>query len=71
MSPSDRRDLKLGAPYHFTPAAFSGEKSAVLPGGKPVPRAVTGKIVFIHWAHRYFVVEYELNGCKLEEAIKF
>ena len=71
MFPSDRRNLKLGAPYHFTPAAFSGEKSAVLPGGRPVPRTVIGEIVFIHPTHRYFVVEYELNGCKLKEAIKF
>lgn len=62
---------RLGAPYTFTPAAFLTETSAVLPGRKPVPREVEGKIIYINHPHCYFTVEYEVNGYKLRQSIKF
>lgn len=43
----------------------------MLPGQKPVPREVTGTIIHINQAHRYFTVEYEVNGYKLRQGIKF
>lgn len=61
----------LGAPYTFVPAAFLTEKSAVMPGGVPVPRAVTGKITYINRAHSYFTVTYQINGYDLRQSIKF
>ena len=61
----------LGAPFTFTPAAFLQEKSAVLPGQQPVPRAVTGTITYINWAHGWFRVTYEVNGVELSQGIKF
>ena len=65
------KEPHIGAPYRFTPAAFLREKSAMLPGQKPVPREVTGTIIHINQAHRYFTVEYEVNGYKLRQGIKF
>ena len=62
---------ELGAPYTFTPAAFLQEKSAMLPGQKPIPRAVTGTIAYINWPHRWFRVTYTVNGVELSQGIKF
>lgn len=61
----------LGAPYRFTPAAFYQERSAVLPGQKPVPREVDGVITYINWAHCWFKVTYKLNGYEMSQGIKF
>lgn len=71
QTPQKRFVPELGKSYTFTPAAFLQEKSATLPGQKPVPRAVTGEIIYINWAHSYFTVEYEVNGYKLRQGIKF
>lgn len=62
---------RIGAPYTFTPAAFLMETTSVLPGRKPVSREVTGKIIYINHPHTYFTVEYEVNGYKLRQSIKF
>ena len=61
----------LGAPYRFTPAAFYQERSAVLPGQKPIPREVTGTITYINWPHSWFLVAYTINGYQMRQAIKF
>lgn len=61
----------MGAAYSFTPAAFLQERTATLPGQKPVPREVTGKITYINWAHHWFRVTYKVNGTELSQGIKF
>lgn len=64
-------DIRIGAAYSFTPAAFVGEHTGTLPGKKKLPREVTGRIIYINEAHRYFTVAYEVNGYRLHESIKF
>lgn len=63
--------IRIGAPYRFVPAAFTGEKSGKIPGGKEVPRSVNGKITYINREHRFFQVTFEVNGYILHECIKF
>lgn len=62
---------RLGAAYHFTPAAFLGENAGGFPERSKIPRSVTGRIIYINWAHRYFTVAYEVHGYELKEGIKF
>ena len=62
---------ELGDVYTFIPDAFSGETSAHLPGRQPIPRRVTGKVVCINDAHRYFRVEHDIHGYHLSECFKF
>ena len=54
--------MQIGDPYPFTPTAFEGEaeakqdkKSKQKPYIKP--RKLTGRVIFIHPAGRYFTVE--------------
>lgn len=62
----------LGEKFYFTPAAFVGEfNNPARSGRRDVPRSVTGRVVYINDNHRYFDVEYEVNGVKLREAFKF
>lgn len=63
--------IRIGGPYHFVPAAFTGEKAGLTFGGKDLPRHVRGTVTFIHRAHRFFLVTFEVNGCTLRECIKF
>lgn len=64
-------DIQLGAPYSFVPSAFIGERSGSLLGQKEAPRKVSGRITYINWAHRFFTVTAEVNGCTLHESFKF
>lgn len=50
---------ELGMPYRFCPAGIEGREE------------VTGRIVFIHHAHRYFNVRYPAGDSCLTESIKF
>lgn len=34
-------------------------------------KEVTGTVIFIHWPHRYYRVEYESAGCIGHECFKF
>lgn len=61
-------NIIIGAPYRFVPAAAMAEKGA---SGRYESTPVTGRIRYINRAHRYFAVEYEINGYKLQECIKF
>lgn len=63
--------VRVGKAYRFTPSAFIGERAGELPGQKPIPRTVTGKITYINRAHRYFLVVYQLGGRELSECIKY
>ena len=62
---------RLGDKYSFTPEAFIGEREGVAPGRVPIPRRVTGKVVCINDAHRWFRVAYEVHGYRLSECFKF
>ncbi len=66
------REPHLGDAYRFVPSAFVGETSGQEPGGRvDIPRAVTGRIVYINWPHRFFTVAFTVNGAELKESIKF
>ena len=32
---------------------------------------MTGKVIYVHAAHRVFTVEYEVNGRRLRESFKY
>lgn len=62
----------LGDSYRFVPSAFVGETSGRDPRWKKeIPRAVTGRIVYINRAHRFFTVAFTVHGVELKESIKF
>lgn len=61
----------IGDPYRFTPSGFTGESAGRTLGGQEVPRAVTGRIVYINQAHRFFTVAFTVNGVELKESFKF
>jgi len=63
---------RVGDPYRFTPSAFEGETSDQgATWKKAIPRSVTGRIVYINQAHRFFTVAFTINGAELKESIKF
>ncbi len=63
--------IEIGRPYRFTPSAFTAEKEGVL-GGKAVLRKLTGTIVWINVAHRFFLVTATLpNGYTVRECFHF
>jgi len=63
--------IEVGKAYRFIPSAFSGEKTGQV-GGHAVPRAVTGRIVWIHRRHRFFLVEVTIHDhFLLRECFKF
>ena len=53
--------MQLGDPYPFTPSAFEGEAEAKQDKKSKQtyrkPRRLTGRVIFIHPAGRYFTVE--------------
>lgn len=63
--------IRIGGPYRFIPSAFTGEKTGMTFGGKEMPRQVCGTVTFVHRAHRFFLVTFEVNGYTLRESIKF
>lgn len=63
--------MQLGDTIKFTPSAFTNEKAGSMPGRKPIPRQLTGTIVYIHPEGRYFTLQAELNGQTLRESYNF
>lgn len=63
--------IRIGGPYHFVPAAFTGEKAGMTLGREELPRQVQATVTFIHREHRFFLVAFEVNGYTLRECIKF
>lgn len=62
----------IGDPYRFVPSSFEGESAGTGPEWKrAMPRAVTGRIVYINRAHRFFTVAFTVHGVELKESIKF
>lgn len=61
--------IKIGDKYCFKPSAFF-TSTAQFGDASPV-KTVTGTVVYINEAHRYFRVEYVLPGCIGHECFKF
>ena len=64
-------DIQLGAAYSFVPTAFIDVVAGWPSKHKETPRRVTGRVTYINWAHRFFVVTFDVNGCTLNESFKF
>lgn len=64
--------MQIGDKVRFIPSGFGAEQTkSPLPGKKdPPPRYVTGKVVYINLAHRYYTAEYEVFGITLRESFK-
>mgnify|MGYP000013155539 FL=1 len=48
-----------------------GETFLFRPAGLPQGRTVTGTVIYINRAHRFFTVLYELNGSIFRESFKY
>lgn len=60
---------KLGDLHHFMSGHFVTKDD---PRGFSPSMPRVGKVIYIHATHRYFTVEYEVQGGKrLRESIKF
>lgn len=60
--------VALGEKYRFKPSAFTNEDPG---GGRPKNSQVTGRVIYIHATHRFFTVEYEVDGHRLRENFKY
>lgn len=60
--------MYIGKPFSWTPAAFEGASGIC--NIKRLAR-VSGRVVYINEAHRYFTAEADINGKKLKESFKF
>ena len=63
--------MKTGEKYRFTPHAFIGEVGKGKSALPCIPRRVTGRIVYINEAHRYFTVEASVDWATIRESFKF
>lgn len=61
--------MNIGDTYTWAPAAFEGLTGIERENGKV--RSVSGRIVYINEAHRYYTAEAECNGYKLRESFKY
>lgn len=64
----------IGEKVRFRPAAFTAEANR--PDQRrqdifDIPRMVTGRIWYINEPHRFYDVEYVVNGHTLHESFKF
>ncbi len=48
-----------------------GETFLFRPAGLPQGRTVTGTVIYINRAHRFFTVQYELAGRRFRESFKY
>lgn len=65
-------DIQLGASYSFVPEAFIDIHTPSRPSKqKEIPQKVTGRVICINRAHRFFVAAFEVNGCALSDSFKF
>lgn len=60
--------MNIGDTYTWTPSAFEGASGIC--SIKKLAR-VSGRVVYINEAHRYFTAEADINGKKLRESFKF
>lgn len=57
-----KQKFRVGDEYRFRPAALMSEGNE---NGNHRVEKVTGTITYINHAHRYFLVEYRLNGYRM------
>lgn len=62
---------RIGMAYQFTPASLCCEYETPQSKDRRKPPTVTGLVVAVNAAHRYFVAEYKINGYTMRESIKF
>lgn len=62
--------MRLGDTVTFVPHFMEGELRGSC-GKRQRPQEVTGTVVWIHPKHRFFEVEYTVNGTKLRQALYF
>ena len=60
---------ELGDKIRFRPAAWCENPDQYVVW--QADKEVTGTVIFIHWPHRYYRVEYESAGCIGHECFKF
>lgn len=63
--------MYIGEPWSWTPCAYETQFEEQDPRSIRKKNSVTGKIVYINEAHRYFTAEAEVYGYKLRESFKF
>lgn len=63
--------MYIGEPWSWTPCAYEAMSGAANQRSTRGKGSVTGKIVYINSAHRYFVAEAEVQGGKIRECFKF
>ena len=61
---------EVGAPYRWTPSAFTEHNSGVA-GMLGASVRVSGRIVYVDLEHRYFRAEAACEGGVLHECFKF
>lgn len=62
---------KIGSSVTFTPTAFTEGTCSKGLGGAEVPRKITGTVTFINRRHRFYTVEYKIDGRTMRECFKF
>ena len=62
--------MRVGDKITWTPSAFESEVSGERADKMRKLRAVTGRIVYIHPAGRYYMAEARVNGAVLRECFK-
>lgn len=63
--------MYIGEPWSWTPCAYEVQYGEQDSRSIREKNCVTGKIVYINRAHRYFIAEAEVYGYKLREGFKF
>lgn len=60
--------IGIGMKVSFVPAFVPGSQNWIKPDPSEI---VTGTIVYIHWEHKYFTVEFKCGDTMQRESFKF
>ena len=63
--------MQIGDKVRFTPAVSACETREGAHGPRLAPQRVTGRVVYIHPRHRFYIVEWEIGGRRLRESRYF
>ena len=58
---------KLGQKVRFVPSCFENQKLTG-PGGKLLDRTLTGRVIYIHPKHRFYVVAARCGDAVIRES---
>lgn len=61
--------MTTGDTYTWIPSAFEGRDGIMAAVNRVY--SVSGRVVYINEAHRFFMAEAEVNGFKIRECFKF